>query len=309
MVFMSLDFISRLNQLVPNPACVYNILEPILHSCEVPEQVEERTKLSVGLSLCEFIAASVDFPPVCLDPNQVVLCTKQLETKATWWTTFSGNYRHISVICHEYQPQFEAKRFMQTFKDAGKIFDMYQHEMNDYAHELSAQRSKVSGEWKEAASSLSEQIHLAQEQLLVFQSQLNSQASQYSTEISAVSYLANDTLQQMMSATVQMELAAHRTEKLMDCLGLFDEKMDEVHRIHLKTAAGLHTAAREAQDTLKHTGKALQSYNAIFTALAKCVGIVAQFLGPVTLLVVLFCIYWFRRAPKAAKLEEDMTFY
>lgn len=122
---MTFDIVSRLDELVPNPECMYNALGDLFPSCETPSDIETRTWLSVQLSICEFAAAQVLFPPECSSRNLLSKCTKLLADNGVWWTTFSGNYRHISIICNEWKPQYEAQRTVNLYKNITSVSHEY----------------------------------------------------------------------------------------------------------------------------------------------------------------------------------------
>lgn len=122
---MSLELIARINELGHSPNCVLKVLDNILPHCNAPEDVAERTWLGVQLSICEFDAAGISYPKSCRQFSSLMECTGLLESKSTWWTTFSGNYRYISTICSEYRSEYELENIVKLYQNVSSA--MYDH--------------------------------------------------------------------------------------------------------------------------------------------------------------------------------------
>lgn len=310
---MSLELIQKLDQLVPNPSCVYHTLAPILHSCETPENIEERTRLSVGLSLCEFSAAHVEYPIICIDPDQLTACTMQLESKATWWTTFSGNYRHISTICNEYRPQFEAEKVKNTFRSASELFNTYQHEVSTFAQDLSMQRQKANDLWSKSAIELSEKLYTSLGQIKQFQSDFDQYISTRRDELINISGLADGTILKLSGMSNQISSIEERSEVFSAFFSKYEMRMLELLKANSNSTEALSVAATQTERILLKSGKVLESYNSIITLFAKLILILVNFSWPLLALVLITLSYWYCKSrrprnsiPPPPKSEKEI---
>lgn len=158
---MSLQLIAKIGELAPNPDCVYRVLEDLLPHCNVPGDVTERTWLSVQLSACEFDAAGIEYPPSCNNFDTLMDCTSYLESKPTWWTTFSGNYRHISTICNEHRSQYEVQNIVHLYQNISRMMFSHQNcaeEALDLAQSRFDQAVQSAAGWSSSMADLSEKL-------------------------------------------------------------------------------------------------------------------------------------------------------
>lgn len=318
---MALEIIKKLDQLVPNQSCIYNVLEPILHSCETPDNITERTRISVGLSICEFSAAHVQFPAICMDPNQLTSCTIQLESKATWWATFSGNYRHISTICNEYQPHFETNKVINTFKNASELFRAYQHEAVTFAQELSMQRQQAQDEWYTTATELTNGLNISLHQLFEFQNEIDNYVTLRKGELNHMSGLADDAIMKLSDVSEQITRIENRNEMFSNFFSDYEAKMLGLLQVNANSTKALSVATFEAEQILMKSGKVLESYNSIITMFAKLVVILVNSSRPLLILGLIAVGYWWWKlkmravvmSPEKSKHEyellSDLLFY
>lgn len=249
---MALQLLSKINELADKPGCVYDALEPILHSCEAPENTEERLHLSVKLSLCEFEVAGVGYPRECESQSNVRQCARLLETKPTWWTTLSGNYRHISVICQEFRPHFESRRLLSTFKSTVDIVESYQLEIGKI---VSTASSEVISVWLKVVSELKEETSTAIEHMR----QIREEGREQALDLQRKAEAALDTVifdAKELNLDIQhMAELVSATERRM---WIFSDAMDAIKMDHLQSAEYLRaeigsSAEMIAQETKKLT--------------------------------------------------------
>lgn len=231
---MSLDLRTKLAELVPESSCVYNALDYIIESCTVPEDVAERTKLGVRLSICEFAAAGVAYPPICEDSQAFKTCTSLLESKPTWWTTFSGNYRHISTICSELQPQFHTRQALAVYGNASLLFGKYQEML---ATEMRAEQELHRQEVKRLHDQVSEvfrQLRTVSIELQSFQTDL------------AFSHQTNNATMNEMKVSIIMAL--HELQLFTDSLAVAHDSGMELERRHRLLSHELANMAKSANE-------------------------------------------------------------
>lgn len=246
---MSLDLRFKIAELVPDPSCVYNALEHIISSCDVPEDITERTRLGIRLSLCEFAAAGVAYPPICEDPFSLKTCTSLLETKSTWWTTFSGNYRHISTICTELQPQFNMRQVLAVYGNASSLFATY--------HDIISKEMRAEQEHhRKEVEQLQNQVGEICEHL----QSLNSELLQFQTGLALTHETSNATLHELNTFVI------FATKELQD----FTEGLVLAHSSSLELERRHQTLSQEltllAQDTVSISTRQRESLSELESA-------------------------------------------
>lgn len=112
--------------------CAHRALEDVIDKC-ASGGVEllspsMRKKLAVGLSVCEFQDASIDYPDSC---KHLVLdtdyheCVQELRSTSQFWTTYSGNYRKIKTICHEEAMPFFKEHIINLFNNVTRMYTSF----------------------------------------------------------------------------------------------------------------------------------------------------------------------------------------
>lgn len=293
---MSLDLIARLDEIVPDPGCIYAALEPILTTCEAPENVGDRTQLAVRLALCEFAAAGIDHPPAC-DGSELITCTRALAANSTWWTTFSGQYRHISLVCREHQPQHAAHQVVGVFRDAHGAFTAYKAGMDSELAALQRATTAATDELALVTTQLAtglEQLDARLGCIQVRAGEAGNDAAVLSQAVSSLTAAAYD--QQALVAGLTSGIEA-RVNGLHTQLAGFGSTMDAVRHQHEATALHLEEAANHTVNVLGRADTVLTSVLVIFKLMYAALKLAAVLSGPAAA-AVLILVLMYRRRPE-----------
>lgn len=127
--------------LMPASSCARTALQSLLNDCQRILQPSERSYYAAALSKCEFESAAVQYPDICRfldDTTSVVLCANELETRAQWWTTYSGNYRLVGHICYENAKEYEKEQIIELYINASVAQGVLVNSLQDLAEFLNA---------------------------------------------------------------------------------------------------------------------------------------------------------------------------
>lgn len=132
-----------LASLKPRSSCGREVIQSALPHCKSITSSQDRVLIAINLSLCEFSAAGIDYPSVCADAAKWRICASELEAKAQWWTTFSGNYREIGQICLEHQQDSVIESFIELHENLSHVHTALGRELEALLHEVGAHNSRV----------------------------------------------------------------------------------------------------------------------------------------------------------------------
>jgi hypothetical protein len=116
------------DSLLPNTNCIRAAVSRLLPSCQQTLNAHQRTFYSIQLSVCEFEAAGISYPNYCHSSELDVLhCSQTLESRPQWWTSFSGNYRLVGIICTEHQKDHLSEHTVRLYKNITDLqYKMFQ---------------------------------------------------------------------------------------------------------------------------------------------------------------------------------------
>lgn len=305
-----MNLLARINELVSNPSCVYDALETILQSCETPEDVTERTWLTVKLSICEFLAARVEFPEICRDQFSLAKCTRLLETKATWWTTYSGNYRQISVICSEYQPQAGARKALEVLSNATDLFGRYEQDQRGVLAFSENAFNLVVEKWSALSRNLSTGFSIYESQLDAIRQSTQFESTEIHNRILALDLALAATTKELQTVAELGRSASNQSAKLLTHFQQFESTMNKIQTQHLDTAEILRGSVNQTMSVLEATNKALERYARNILAITNTLRLAFSILGRTWLIflvpVTLLAIWVSSRRKKSAKPTEDV---
>ncbi|KAA8915645.1 hypothetical protein TRICI_002226 [Trichomonascus ciferrii] len=112
----------------PKSSCIKEAVQELLPECETGDlDVDQRVAYAIRLSICEFDASDVKYPSIC-HKEITIRCAQVLETRAQWWTTYSGYYQSIGQICFQYQKEHETERVLQLYRNINSVeSQLYSH--------------------------------------------------------------------------------------------------------------------------------------------------------------------------------------
>lgn len=128
--------------------CTYNALQEFTDECRKrgAENIDPnlRLELAVRLSICEFVEAGVEYPEPCLEisyrkDKQLRNCYKEcvaaFRAVPQFWTTYSGHYRKLRLLCYEELAPFLKDSILDLFLNVTRLYSQFF---------TSAERSSVS---------------------------------------------------------------------------------------------------------------------------------------------------------------------
>lgn len=290
-----MNILAQINELASSPGCVYEALESILQSCEAPEDVTERTWLTVKLSICEFLAAHIEFPDFCRDRSRLAQCTQLLETKATWWTTYSGNYRQISVICSEYQPHSGARRALGVIKNATDLFSRYEEDQRKVLAFAENAFSVIVERWGALSRNLTTGFSVFESQIDTLQQNARFESSQIFDRIFALDVTLASTIKELQITANMGRILNNQSSQLLAQFQQFESSMSKLEIQQMNTVDDLRSSVQQTSTVLEATNQALKGYSKVllvFTDILRLLfSVVSRFW--LAFFFVIFLTVWF----------------
>jgi len=109
------SLLTTLSSLRHKPTCYRQAATSLIHHCKtLPTDLPDHDRLhfAIKLTLCELDLIHQS-PPPCLDQGTWKQCVKQLSTKETWWTSFSGNLREVTNVCFLSRQEIEKDQLLE----------------------------------------------------------------------------------------------------------------------------------------------------------------------------------------------------
>ena len=211
-----------------------------------------RLQLAVKLSVCEFTEAAVEYPESCkLLPEtgaqeQYLDCVGALRGVSQFWTTYSGNYRRLRLLCYEEQMPF--------MKDS--ILDLYFNITKLYAQMFASASSSAESMKRTHNESLSKATDL-RDLLSMLASDLGAFAADYAHE-------HRDYLRQTEEVH---DFTVLRMTGLSNMLAdSLDKTLDSTASLHEKVARAGQQLERMGQDVALQHDDVLGTFSAVRTA-------------------------------------------
>lgn len=204
--------IESLNLRSINSKCYKEALKEIIEICisEGPEAIDpsSRKELALKLSICEFRASGVNYPPEChilYTADDYLRCISKLEKIPQYWTTFSGNYRDIGRICYEESLPYQKDHIIGLYSNISSIYREMYKDM-ERGQKMSEESIR---EFKLKFDSLLDivEVHLQQQK-------------EYQTEISKEQVEFNKEVKKAMNQTIS---------ELREFTGEFETSVDDIN--------------------------------------------------------------------------------
>lgn len=128
--------------------CTYDALRDFVDLCREygadNMNADLRLALAVKLSLCEFIEAGVEYPATCNNfhekleeiqstHEQYQECIADFRAVPQLWTTYSGNYRKLRLLCFEEQAPFMKDSILDLFLNVTRLYSRFYASAQDAA--------------------------------------------------------------------------------------------------------------------------------------------------------------------------------
>lgn len=279
---MALELISKLDSLAETHGCVYDALVPILDTCMTPENTRERICISIRLSICEFKSARIEYPEVCNNLDKSEKCTQLLESKPTWWTTFSGNYRQIPIICQEFRPSYESHKLIAAFRDSVDIFTQYQNELQKIINTAASSSDMFAAVWKggilNVRTEMDAWFNEVIEKRAVEKEYLQSLSSQYS---SALQHFHTEFEMADTSFTNVLE----RANMLTSEFHLFSNSLKDIQHKQEENVEFLNQEILSSTSLLARQTKVLSSIVDYFKPIKYVLNVISVFATPICILL------------------------
>lgn len=87
-----------------------------------------RLRLAVDLSICEFLEANISYPEECREleassgKESYLACVSLLRSIEQFWTTYSGNYRKLRLLCYEELAPFLKDSILNLYLNITKLY-------------------------------------------------------------------------------------------------------------------------------------------------------------------------------------------
>lgn len=133
------------------PMCLKHGMESISPSL--------RAETAMKLSVCEFEASGIHNVPLsCKSTEETSLmdCMMELERSPQWWTTYSGNYQHLSSICFENSLPYEKDQILELFLNITDVYGEFYQNMESQIRQAETQMENQSRENFERLQSMFE---------------------------------------------------------------------------------------------------------------------------------------------------------
>lgn len=146
-VILALDFVSELEPVEAGfkalsnhrTTCTYKALREFTQLCQEfgADNIDAnlRLRLAVKLSICEFIEAGVDYPEECkiINPesddvgNETTFraCVANLRSVPQFWTTYSGNFRKLRLLCFEELAPFVKDNILDLYLNITRLYSTF----------------------------------------------------------------------------------------------------------------------------------------------------------------------------------------
>lgn len=284
---MALELASKISALAEAPNCVYDALESILNTCDTPEKVQDRVVIAIKLSMCEFEATGIEYPYVCHDLGRIAQCTKQLESKSTWWTTFSGNYRNIPVICQEFKPQFESHRLISSFRGSIDLFEQYQQELKDSLTVFQEANLDVIDDWGAISTKLQNEMDLLLKSIQKGYEDTARERSEVEAVLSMYNVTFDSLLQNVLIANSSISGVHMQSTQLESQLNKFSETIDVIEDQQKNSVMFLKTEIQSSTSLLASESNKLHSILTSITPFALALRVFLKCLIPFTAILFL----------------------
>lgn len=154
--------------------CAYNALKDFAQLCRENGaenmNAELRLALAVKLSLCEFIEAGLGFPTKCniiheseaerqATSQQYQECIADFRAVPQLWTTYSGNYRKLRLLCFEEQAPFIKDSILDLFLNITRLYSKFYSNAQDAATSMEASQEKATGRLKDLQNLIDKIFH------------------------------------------------------------------------------------------------------------------------------------------------------
>ncbi|KAL7662653.1 Nuclear fusion protein KAR5 [[Candida] zeylanoides] len=144
-------------------SCVSQALAAVLPRCislgADSLDTTARRAVAIRLSVCEFEAAGVGYPLVCVAEDSVDECMGQLEESPQYWTTFSGNYRDLAAICYQEAVPYEKDHIIQLYTNITKAYSQMMNSTESATANADRLQQQFSAMFTDLAASLSRFIN------------------------------------------------------------------------------------------------------------------------------------------------------
>lgn len=154
--------------------CAYNALKDFSELCRENGaenmNAELRLLLAVKLSLCEFIEAGLEFPATCdtilggtinsvSSYRQCQECIAAFRAVPQLWTTYSGNYRKLRLLCFEEQAPFMKDSILDLFLNITKLYSRFYDSAQDATLSMEFSQEETTRRLRELQSLIESIFH------------------------------------------------------------------------------------------------------------------------------------------------------
>ncbi|CAG8521196.1 7730_t:CDS:10, partial [Paraglomus brasilianum] len=111
--------LGTLKQYEQNPeTCFKSAADTLRHGCKEPNiPVEDQIRFAIRLTLCEISITNRKHPIECEDDSAVTDCISVLQDNAQLWTSYSGYFRQVFMMCFAVRYPMERELLSQLHKN------------------------------------------------------------------------------------------------------------------------------------------------------------------------------------------------
>lgn len=226
-----------------------------------------RLRLAVNLSICEFSDAGLDYPEECKDLGSkherelFLACVALLSLVEQFWTTYSGNYRKLRLLCYEELAPFLkdslldlylniTKLYAEFFESAGRSAEVVNRVQDENLADLNSLRTIVVELFRETGE-FEEKLRMQRKDHL----QENQVAQEATTQrICFLDSLISNSIQQIINETEVLKGAITSSSSNFD---LFGNRLELEHQKVFESAQSLGIVQNEILQSASYVSNAL----------------------------------------------------